>query len=341
MRFKVHPFPLQVLSIRKILCALMIISTLISKAQKKDLERANTLFYEKRYGEAYWLYKSVYQKQKKKDSGVLLKMADCNYLNNNFEVARDYYSQYFSDTLYIGIDQFGNYANAAKKTGRVKLAAKLYQKLYENKQDADAKSNFELYRFYTDSIQTLKSYNLDSNYNCIVLDASESIDLEAQPLVYVWGFEDGVFTEGETVEHCFTKLGENKISLSVRDKKNGIVRQNDTTISVFIDSPPVIFNAPKQAKQYLAVDFDAEGTQVKNNEILEYIWDLGNNETARGKKIKYIYRNKGIYNVKLTIIAEDISTKARKLHSSCRSIEIVDIYSTPNKTFSDKLNEAK
>ncbi len=313
--------------------------TLSGFSQKKEIEKADALFYQKKYGEAYWQYKQIYQK--KQDKNVLLKMADCNFSIENYVVAQEYYAKYFSDTIYMGIEQFNNYALSAKKIGKVILAAKLYQKIYENKQDGDAKTNYELYKLYADSISKTRSFNLDSNYNCIVLDASESIDPDAQPMIYIWNFGDGVISEGITIEHCFKKLGENLVGLSVRDKKTGVVHLNDTTLKVYIEGLPIKFTAPKEAKQYIDSEFDGSESNVKNSDLLEYIWDMGNGETSRGKKIKYRYANKGVYAVKLTVIAEDKTTKVRNLYSSYRYIEVLDIYSTPSKTFTDKLNEAK
>lgn len=322
-----------------VLCFITVLPA-FSQKYKKQVEKADVLFYEKKYGEAYASYRQIYLKHAD-DKDLLLKMADCNYLIDNLPLAQEYYARYFSDTIYSGIDQFTNYALATKKIGKVKLAAKLYRKIYENKQDSEAKSNYEIFGLYADSTDNTRSFNLDSNYKCVVLDAAESVDNEAAPLIYIWNLGDGVVTEGQKIEHCFTKTGANRVSLSVRDINTGVVHLNDTSIIIYIDSPPVTFTVSPKRSQFIDIYFNGEGTQVPGYDLIEYIWDMGNGETMRGNKIKYKYNNKGTYKVKLTVVAENTSTKTRQLFSSWREIEVQDIYTTPGKTYTDLRNEAK
>lgn len=307
-------------------------------SQKNVLQNADQLMNDKKYNEAITLYKQVYDKKKEKP--VLLKLADANYLNENYQQAQLYYSDYFSDTVYQDIPQFTNYANSAKSNGNLKLATQLYLKLYEKKQDPAAKSNYDLYTLYLDTTQKIRTYDLDSSYNCIDLDAGESVDPLASPLVYVWTFEDSTVTEGIRFEHCFTTGGLHKIMLSARDQQTGIVRINDTTITVFTEEPPVKFKAPRTGKRYLPVDFDASSTVLNNYDISEYIWNMDNGDIRMGRKIKYRYPNFGNYSVKLTIVAKNKSSGRTELLSSTKRIEITENYNS-GKSFTDQRNDAK
>lgn len=308
-------------------------------SQKKIVQKADGFFTDKDFLQAINLYQKAYNN--KQDRNIALKLADSYYLHENYLQAQKYYGVYFNDTVYENIPQFSNYIKSCKITGKIALAEWGFLKIYEHNQDETAKNDYENYKMYIDTIQTLKSFNIDSNYNCIILDASESLDSEAAPMIYLWRFEDGAIEEGLTLEHCFNKGGENKIVLSIRDKMTGFLRQNDTTLSVYIEEPPVKFNSAKKGKQYFTVDFDATPTVIYGYDIIDYIWDMGNGDFRSGSKIKYKYDVIGTYNVKLTVIAHGKYNDKKEIFSSYRTFEVVDNYSMPSKTFSDSMNEAK
>lgn len=297
-------------------------------SQKKMLEQADGFFYNKQYTEAFALYSKLYDK--KPDNGLLLKMGDCCYNHDNFRDAKKYYSVFFSDTFYIDIPQFEWYAKSCKQSGEISLASKLYKKLYENKNDVWAKYYYEVYKLYSDSLPYSRTFNLDSNYNCLVLDATESVDPEAAPMWYIWEFADGMSQEGLVVEHCFDKPGPNKITLNIKDQKTGVVRYSDTALVVNIENPPVKFSTPKYAKQYFYHDYNGSGITINDYKILEYIWDMGNGDHVSGEKVKYKYDKIGFYTIQLTVVGEHLTTGARRLFSAYKTYEVMGNYQTPN-----------
>ncbi len=158
-------------------------------SQKQALIDADNLFKEKRYSEAIVSYRKIYEK--KKERPTLLKIADCNFLNENYPQAQKYYAEYFKDSIYENIPQFANYAKSSKLSGKLPLAIRLYQKMFEIAKDENAKAEAELYSYYFEHITYNQLFDLDANNNCITLDASESIDSAAAPINYVWDFGDG------------------------------------------------------------------------------------------------------------------------------------------------------
>jgi hypothetical protein len=308
-------------------------------SQKELLLQANTFFNEKKYSEAIPLYLKIYEK--KSDRNILLKIADCNFLNENYPQAQKYYAEYFRDSVYENIQQFVNYAKSSKATGKIALAVKLYQKLYEITQDASARSIYDIYKFYLDSVRTTRSYDLDSNYNCVVIDALESRDTLAAPMFYSWSFDDGKTEEGIKVEHCFAVSGEHKVMLNITDKTTGLVRARDTMLVLQLRNMPVQFISPKGAKKYFFTEFDAGDTSIPGYEILDYLWDMDNGDIASGKKIKYRYNDSRDYYVKLIVIAENKYTGRRELFSANRRFEVSENYEMPSKKFTDSLNGAK
>lgn len=310
-----------------------------ASSQKKLILQADKCFNEKRYGEAIPMYTQIYEKNK--DRATLLKIADCNYLNENYPQAQKFYANYFSDSIYENIPQFTNYANSSKLSGKIPLAVKLYQKIYEITQDEAAKTEYELYKYYLDNLPNVRVYDLDADYNCIVLDASESVDSAAAPLYYLWDFGNGETTAGTVLEHCFEKSGEHKVVLSIRDLATGVVKVNDTTLTVFVDSPPVQFIAPAIGRRYFDLDFDASQVELPGYTIVDYVWDMDNRQFTRGKKIKFRYNESRDYHVKLTVIAQSKYTSNKEIYSSTKKIEIRENYEMPSKKFTDSLNESK
>lgn len=319
-------------------CLLLLFSLPVF-SQKDLIKDGDALVNEKKYKEAAIIYKKAYDK--KKDKAIILKLADVNYLNENFPLAQTYYAEYFSDSVYQNVPQFLNYAKAAKINGNIKLATRLYFKIYEGNQDQAAKSNYELYKLYLDTVQKIRAFNLDSNYNCITLDASESVDPLASPMSYVWTFEDSTSQDGITFEHCFAHGGINKIVLSIRDKQTGLLRTNDTTLTIYTEESPVKFKAPKFGKRYLPTDLDASETVFYNYEIIDYIWDMDNGDIASGKKIKYRYSNFGTYNVRLTVITHEKGTGKTGLFSAIKKIEINENYQPNGKSFLEQRDGSK
>ena len=198
-------------------------------AQKKDLAEADKLYAQGAYGQALTHYMKAYER--KKDRQTLLKLADCSYLSSNYVSARNYYKDYFKDTVYEHIPQYINYAKTCKYNGDLKKAVKLYKKIAEiNPSDTAAKSFTDLYGFYLDSASTFFAFDLDMDYNCIDLDASESVDSSAAPVFYLWRFDDGTEKEGIKFEHCFDKGGDHKVTLSIRDKATVFKRRERTAL---------------------------------------------------------------------------------------------------------------
>lgn len=309
-------------------------------AQKKELTEGDKLYAQAAYGQALTQYMKAYEK--KKDRPVLLKMADCSYLSNNYVSAQAYYKDYFKDTIYEHIPQYSNYAKTCKYNGDLKKAVKLFKKISEiNPSDTGAKNFTELYSFYLDSVNAFFAFDLDLDYNCIDLDASESVDSSAAPMFYLWRFDDGTEKEGIKFEHCFDKVGDHKVTLSIRDKATGLLRQNDTTISISVFSPPVKFKSPAGVKQYFYVTFDASETEMYGYEVLDYVWDLDNGEYAFGKTAKYKYNVLGDYTIKLSILMKDKYSGTRKMASSYKKLSVNNNYAVPSKTFSDTMNENK
>ncbi len=289
--------------------------------QNKLLKKADGLFFEKKYTEAYAIYDKVYDKNPKRE--ILLKMAECNYNTESYTTAQNYYAEFFKDSITISpLTDYENYAKTCKITGKINLAANAFAKIYQADQNnMSAKYNSEVCQMFLDSSNSIKVFNLDSNYNCITVDASESVDSAAAPHIYIWDMGDGSLIEGITVNYCYKNEGTYKIALSIRDRSNGNLRYNDTSLSVKINHSILNFNSPKRAKPYFVTDFYVSDSTIANCKILEYFWQMGDGIIHCDRKIKHKYSQANIYYVRLTVIAKNAEGNLR-LFSSSRAIEI-------------------
>lgn len=321
---------------------LILILTAISfsgAAQKKALKEADMLFLQKKYAEAAISYSKIYTK--KKDSTLLLKIADSYFSYQNYNQALSHYQRYFKDTTFRSVPQFSNYAVSAEKTGNIRLMVKLFKEIYANTQDISASERVNHYSLYTDSLSYIRSYDLDSNYCCVVVDAKSSIDSLAVPLFYIWDFGNGVTKEGIRVENCFPKAGTYTVVLNIMDSKTGYIKKNDTTLVIDVEEPPLHFKAPSGGRRYFFLDFDATQCSIPAYQITDYIWEMGNGETVLGKNIKYKYLESGEYTVRLTVIAKNIFSKGSELFSAYKTVSIKENYEEPSKTFADDIKQSK
>ncbi|WP_317899008.1 PKD domain-containing protein [Aurantibacillus circumpalustris] len=315
------------------------LTNLLAFSQKDLISNANTLFNEKRFGEAIPLYNKIYEA--KKDRVILLKLADANYLNENYPQARKYYSKYFNDSVYEHIPQFGYYVRSCRLSGKISEAVQLYQKLYNVTQADSSKRMLEIYKLYVDSSAWVHSYNLDSNYKCVTIDASESLDTLATPMFYSWAFDDGKTSQGLIVEHCFKETGIHHVVLNIIDKRTGLTRNRDTSLTLLVENPPIKFTVPEIGRRYFYLEFNVDRTSLPDFEIVDYLWDMGNGEINNGKSIKHKYNNGGDYQIKLTVIAKNKLSGAYKLFSANKKFTVLENYEVPSKKFSDSLDGGK
>lgn len=137
----------------------------------------------------------------------------------------------------------------------------------------------------------------------LAFDASESGDPDGDPLVYTWNFGDGSApVNGVKVIHDFRKPGTYPVILTVNDGlnlKNSIAR---SSITVFINEPPVA-EAGKDITVCAGdlVVFNGGESRDAEKGLLKYFWDFGDGTTADGINPTKIYKIGGTYQVTLRV----------------------------------------
>mgnify|MGYP000911777867 FL=1 len=306
-----------------ILSVFLIALTTAISAQSKKLKAADVLYFEKRYVEAYHAYQDIYSTQSKKDKNLLLKMADCNYQLQSWLPAYTYFSEYFNDTLYHAVPQYSDYANAARLSGHIKEAFAIYTRINRLEGDANTREYESTFRAYFDSTAYFQTYDLDAGTACVELDATESLDTLAAPMVYLWDFKDGTVKDGLRVLHCYKSGGEHKVVLSIRDKATGFVRKADTTLTVYVGEAPVKFNLrTRHMHQYLPENFEVPEPTFYGSSVVEYIWDFGDGTMDTGRKLKHTYTKLGDFKVQLGVITKNNTTGVKEKIILYRSLEV-------------------
>ncbi len=137
----------------------------------------------------------------------------------------------------------------------------------------------------------------------LTFDGSESGDPDGDPLVYTWNFGDGTpSVSGVKVIHDYGKAGTYPVILTVDDGLNLKNSVSKTSITVFINEPPVA-EAGKDLKVCAGDIVVFNGGESKDAEkgLLKYFWDFGDGTTADGINPTKIYKTGGSYQVTLRV----------------------------------------
>ncbi|PIQ81870.1 MAG: hypothetical protein COV76_06335 [Candidatus Omnitrophica bacterium CG11_big_fil_rev_8_21_14_0_20_64_10] len=138
--------------------------------------------------------------------------------------------------------------------------------------------------------------------NQFTFDATESYDLDKQPLTFLWDFGDGSTATEPVVSHVFQKGGKYKVSLTVTDS-SGLVCNSDASFQwVKVNTPPkAAFTLPELVCVGEELAADAGGTMDDAPENLSYVWNFGDGSTAEGKQVRKQFAKGGTYRVTLKV----------------------------------------
>jgi len=154
----------------------------------------------------------------------------------------------------------------------------------------------------------------------VFLDAMRSYDSDGSIVSYYWDFGDGSSAFGKIVNHSYAEPGAYTVKLTVTDNSNASNNFNTSTITIFVNHPPI----PKiETDKFLndrSTSFNASYSYDPDGEILSYEWNFGDNTFGTGKVISHKYFSPGTYNVTLTV--RDNSMKSNNVSSIVEQIII-------------------
>jgi PKD repeat protein len=136
--------------------------------------------------------------------------------------------------------------------------------------------------------------------------AAGSSDPDGQIASYVWDFGDGASATGQDVTHSYADIGDYQVILIVTDD-GGLADKARQEVKIDqiiqINVPPTaVISAPATAAVAEPVQFDGSGSSDIDGQIVQYIWDFGDGVEERGPIVTRVFKQGGMYQVKLTVV---------------------------------------
>ncbi len=123
---------------------------------------------------------------------------------------------------------------------------------------------------------------------------------------------DGVIGNEETFNISDLSLGTHAIYFQVRDNASEWSRQVTESLIISPDplNQPPIANAggPYSEDVTDAITFDGSESYDEDGEIVEYLWDFGDETTGSGESVTHTYTSPGNYTITLTVTDDDGSS---------------------------------
>jgi len=155
--------------------------------------------------------------------------------------------------------------------------------------------------------------DMESGY-LITFDASKSKDEEDGDIAYyMWNFGDGQKTgeipDQSVAPHFYPNSGTFNVSLTVKDKKGAT---GFKLIPIKINSRPIAIFSIDISEPNIGDDiaFDASQSRDDDGKVVEYKWDFGDGETAKGRYVIHDYSTGGAFIAKLEIKDDDNATNS-------------------------------
>jgi PKD repeat protein len=169
----------------------------------------------------------------------------------------------------------------------------------------------------------------------VTFDASASTDPDGQITNYNWNFGDTFTGTGQTILHRYETQGEYTVTLTVTDDDG----KTDSTSHIIIVEPPnqppvAHFTfSPTNGLYPLTVTFDASASTDVDGQIVQYEWDFDEEEISSGPVVTYIFREKGLYKITLTVYDDDDDSA-----TASGTVEVLGLVSPLNIAYEAMIN---
>ncbi len=149
----------------------------------------------------------------------------------------------------------------------------------------------------------------------ISFNAADSYDPDGTIVLYHWNFGDGITGTGLSVNHSYSESGMYIVTLTVTDDdgvtntataaKGVLVRtvnpQNQKPVASFTESAETVYTGE-------SIFFDGSGSIDPDGDVISYLWNFGDGNTAVGVETDHEYGDDGTYIVTFTVIDNDGAT---------------------------------
>ncbi|TVR73361.1 MAG: hypothetical protein EA408_05120 [Marinilabiliales bacterium] len=140
---------------------------------------------------------------------------------------------------------------------------------------------------------------------CFVFYEQRAENVDTTTLYLLWDMGDGTRIRGLEAEHCFSELGTYTVRLDVIDVITGEAQSN---VAFYNFTTPRVeqpyINAPDTVFAGQQISIDATDTYLRNFDIDEYYWELGDGTKTTGEIINHTYDYPGTYIITLGVISD-------------------------------------
>ena len=140
----------------------------------------------------------------------------------------------------------------------------------------------------------------------VEFNATDSSDPDGEIVEFLWDFGDGNTAKGVVVVHVYTELGEYTVTLTVRDDQGATAtaQKKITVVEGEEPAPPLVAAftvSAEEVEPFEEIIFDASPSRSFGGEIVQYLWDFGDEGEDEGRVVVYSYAEVGVYRVTLTV----------------------------------------
>lgn len=147
------------------------------------------------------------------------------------------------------------------------------------------------------------------NSYCYVFEEEGTLSTDSLPLVYQWDLGDGTTIFGTEAEHCYAGPGKYIVKLNIIDTLTKSIFFNEASYVLEIEDteqPYISVEGPLYSRHLLS--FSANNSNISNNVIAEYHWDLADSVDIMGDIVTKRFHGSGDKIIKLDVIFEPDSS---------------------------------
>jgi len=163
------------------------------------------------------------------------------------------------------------------------------------------------------------------NSYCYIFEEEGTLSTDSLPLVYQWDLGDGTTIFGTEAEHCYAGPGTYIVKLNIIDTLTKSIFFNEASYELEIEDteqPYISVEGPLYSRHLLL--FSANSSNISNNVIAEYHWDLADSVDLMGDLVTKRFHGSGDKIIKLDVIFEPDSTGRITHQCVTRTLELLE-----------------
>lgn len=169
--------------------------------------------------------------------------------------------------------------------------------------------------------EILKCLENENEDITISFDASQTTDINNDPISYVWDFGDGSRAEEKEATHTFSKIGNYDVKLITKDNSSSGCGVGVDFVSVKINVAPKA-EAGEDMVSCVGDEilFDGSNSYSYKKGTLLAKWDFGDGQSKEGLKVTHSYPSAGQYQA--TLAVENSLNQACQASKDVRNITV-------------------